>query len=87
MPPFVPRQRKHKVRERLSRNEKNAGSNAHSIATETVFSNETAKDTKSNAIKSALNIQQQKTSSKKKKRLEKYIVMSIFCGVRRITTS
>lgn len=85
MPPFVPRQRKHKVRERLSRNEKNAGSNAQLIATETVFSNETAEDKKSNALKNALNIQQQKMSSKKKKRLEKYIVMSIFCGVRRIT--
>lgn len=85
MPPFVPRQRKHKVRERLSRNEKNAGSNAQSFATETMFSNETAEDRKSNTIKNTLNIQQQKMSSKKKKRLEKYIVMSIFCGVRRIT--
>jgi len=72
MAPFVPRQRKYKVRRRLEgkiRERSGDDSNALEIAPST-----TQREEKKKAIKSALRTEQPKMSSKKQKRLDKYIV-------------
>ena len=79
MPKFVPRQRKHKVRTRLKQGGDDVGgpisndSNAAEIFPATV----TEKEKKRQDLKNALRVQQPKVSSKKQKRLDKYIVRSI----------
>ncbi|KAF6241457.1 hypothetical protein HO173_000167 [Letharia columbiana] len=75
MPRFVPRQRKHKVRKRLEQDSGNVGlpngndSNAAEIFPGTVA--ETEK--KRQDMRNILRAQHPKTSSKKQKRLDKYI--------------
>ena len=79
MPKFVPRQRKHKVRKRLEQSGDDVevrisnDSNAAEILPATV----TEKEKKRQDLKNALRVQQSKVSSKKQKRLDKYIVRSI----------
>ena len=76
MPKFVPRQRKHKTRKRLEQDGGGVGvptgndSNAAEIVPTTITENEGAKGD----MKNALRAQQPKMSSKKQKRLDKYIV-------------
>lgn len=76
MPKFVPRQRKHKVRNRLEPAGGNGGvstgndSNAAEILPTTIIE----KEKKRQDMKNALRAQQPKISSKKQKRLDKYIV-------------
>lgn len=73
MPPFVPRIRKHKVRRRLQSNitnsEKHENSNPLKLESPS-NSNEESRQ----ALKNELRSQQPVLSSKKKKRLDKYIV-------------
>lgn len=75
MPKFVPRERKHKVRQRLEQQGGENGANtllaADPNAVEILHSNEKEKKQE---LKTALQAQQPKISGKKKKRLDKYIV-------------
>lgn len=74
MPKFVPRVRKHKVRQRLGNN--GGGNASDPVGTDSnameIASSEREK--KKKAIKDDLRAQQPKMSGKKQKRLEKYIV-------------
>lgn len=76
MPKFVPRERKHKVRQRLAQqggeNEANDLAAADPNAVEILPSSE--KEKKKQELKTAIQAQQPKISGKKKKRLDKYIV-------------
>ena len=76
MPRFLPRQRKHKVRKRLEQDNgiRNGGD---SNAAEILPINITEKETKRQDLKTALRAQQPKISSKKQKRLDKYIVRGL----------
>lgn len=76
MPGFVPRQRKHKVRKRLEQNAGNLGlpASSDSNAAEILPVSVTEKEKKRQDMRNALREQQPKVSSKKQKRLEKYIV-------------
>lgn len=76
MPKFLPRQRKHKVRKRLEQDngiQHGGDSNAAEILPIAV----TEKETKRQDMKNALRAQQPKISSKKQKRLDKYIVRGL----------
>ena len=79
MPKFVPRQRKHKVRKRLELDGGNLGvpTNNESNAAEILPTNVAEKEKKRQDMKNALREQQPKVSSKKQKRLDKYIVRSL----------
>lgn len=79
MPKFVPRQRKHKVRKRVEQDGGNVGvpSGNHSNAAEIVPTTVTEKKEKKEDMKNALRVQQPKMSSKKQKRLDKYIVSRV----------
>ena len=76
MPKFIPRQRKHKVRRRLEQDVGNVSfptgddSNAVEITPRTTIEREK----KRVDMKAALRAQQPRISSKKQKRLDKYIV-------------
>ena len=77
MPKFVPRERKHKVRKRLETNGK-SDRNGHLAsepnAVEILSSTSRGKEDRRKAMKDALRAQQPQMSSKKQKRLDKYIV-------------
>ena len=79
MPKFVPRQRKHKVKRRLEQDAGNLGVSASSDsnAAELLPVRVTEKEKKRQEMRNALREQQPKVSSKKQKRLEKYIVRSL----------
>ena len=79
MPKFVPRQRKHKVRKRLEQYAGNLGVpvDNNSNAAEILSVSVTEKEKKRQEMRNALREQQPKVSSKKQKRLEKYIVRSL----------
>lgn len=72
MAPFVPRQRKHKNRQRAQSGAAENGSDPNAF--EILPASVKERDEKKNALKEALRSQQPKMSSKKKKRLDKYIV-------------
>ena len=76
MPKFVPRQRKHKVRRRLEQDGGKVGvpTGNDSNAAEILSSTFTEKEKKKQNMKNALRAQQPKISSKKQKRLDKYVV-------------
>ena len=80
MPKFVPRERKHKVRKRLEENG-NSKSNGHLAsdpnAVEILPSTSRGKEDRRKAMKDDLRAQQPQMSSKKQKRLDKYIVCII----------
>lgn len=72
MAPFVPRQRKHKVRQRLkSKTREGSGDDPNVLE---LPSSATQKDEKKKAIENALRAEQPKMSSRKQKRLHNYIV-------------
>lgn len=72
MAPFIPRQRKHKVRQRLkSKPYEGSGVDANVLE---LPSSTNQKDEKRKAIKNALRAEQPKMSSRKQKRLDNYIV-------------
>lgn len=77
MPKFVPRERKHKVRKRLEENG-NGNRNDHLAsdpnAVEILPSTSMGKEDRRKAMKDAVRAQQPQMSSKKQKRLDKYIV-------------
>lgn len=77
MPKFVPRERKYKVRKRLEEHG-NGGGNGHLAsdpnAVEILPSASRQKEDRRQAMKDALRAQQPQMSSKKQKRLDKYIV-------------
>ncbi|KAI9879666.1 MAG: putative ATP-dependent RNA helicase DHR1 [Pleopsidium flavum] len=74
MPKFVPRQRKHKLRQRDSHNGKSSsGPGDDSNATELLPVSKTEREEKRRQLKENLRAQQPKVSSKKQKRLDKYI--------------
>ena len=79
MPKFVPRQRKHKVRKRQEQNDGKLGVpvSSDSNAAEILPVSFTEKEEKRRDMRNALREQQPKASSKKQKRLEKYIVRSL----------
>ena len=79
MPGFVPRQRKHKVRKRLEQNAGNSGlpASGDCNAAEILPVSVTEKEKKRQDMRNALREQQPKVSSKKQKRLEKYIVRKL----------
>jgi ATP-dependent RNA helicase DHX37/DHR1 len=74
MPKFVPRQRKHKVRQRVKHNGDHSGTTNDSNTVEIVPITNNQKEEKRRRIKDAIHADQPIMSSKKKKRLEKYIV-------------
>lgn len=76
MPKFVSRQRKHKVRKRLEQDGGNVGVQAanDSNAVEILPTTIREKEQKRQDLRHELQAQQPKTSSKKQKRLDKYIV-------------
>lgn len=80
MPKFVPRERKHKVRKRLEEHG-NGGRNGHHAndpnAVEILPSTSREKQDRRHAMKDALRAQQPQMSSKRQKRLDKYIVCII----------
>ena len=80
MPKFVPRERKHKVRKRLEEHG-NGGRNGHLTsdpnAVEILPSTSREKEDRRQAMKDTLRAQQPQMSSKKQKRLDKYIVCII----------
>lgn len=73
MPPFVPRVRKQKVRRILQSNSTNSGKHKDSNPLE-IESSSKSKEESRQALKNELRTQQPVMSSKKKKRLDKYIV-------------
>lgn len=74
MAPFSPRQRKHRVRHRLETQDRSAKSEPEPNALEILTANAT--DEKRKALRAEIRGQQPKISSKKQKRLNKYIVNS-----------
>ena len=80
MPRFVPRERKHKVRKRLEEHG-NGGGNGHIAsdpnAVEILSGMSKEKEDRRQVMKDALRAQQSQMSSKKQKRLDKYIVCTI----------
>ena len=81
MPKFVPRERKHKVRKRLE--EYGNGSRDGHLrsdpnAVEILPSTSIEKEDRRKAMKDALRAKNPQMSSKKQKRLDKYIVCIIF---------
>ena len=79
MPKFIPRQRKHKVRERLEQDGGNVrvpiGNDSN--AAEILPSTFSERDKKRQEMENALRAQQPRASSKKQKRLDKYIVSKL----------
>ena len=76
MPQFVPRERKHKVRKRLEEYG-NGGGNGHLASdpnTLEILPSASKKEDRRQVMKDALRAQQPQMSSKKQKRLDKYIV-------------
>ena len=77
MPKFVPRERKHKVRKRLEEHG-NGGRNDHLAsdpdAVEILSGTSRGKEDRRMAMKDTLRAQKPQMSSKKQKRLDKYIV-------------
>jgi len=72
MVPFVPRQRKHKVRQRLEGKERGrSGDETNALEITPSF---TQKEERKKAIKNASRSEQPKMSSRKQKRLDMYIV-------------
>lgn len=80
MPKFAPRQRKHKVRKRLEQDGDNVRvpTNMDSNAVEILPTSFTEKERKRHDMRNALRVERPKISSQKQKRLDKYIVCSIF---------
>jgi ATP-dependent RNA helicase DHX37/DHR1 len=74
MPPFVPRQRKHRVRQRLAHNDRKTEPTINSNAIEILPASKKEEEEKRNTLKAKLSDEKQKISSKKQKRLDKYIV-------------
>lgn len=75
MPKFVPRQRKHKINKTQSRNSRSGKDvNNDSNTTEIIPVAKSEKEEKRRQLKEDLRAQRPKISSKKQKRLDKYIV-------------
>ena len=75
MPKFVPRQRKHKINKSQSRRGGSGdGLSNDTNTTEILPVTKTEKEEKRRQLKEDLRAQQPKISSKKQKRLDKYIV-------------
>ena len=75
MPKFVPRQRKHKLKQRAKHNDISVGGHGQdSNAAEILPVTKNEKEEKRRRLKADLRAQQPKVSSKKQKRLDKYIV-------------
>lgn len=72
MAPYVPRQRKHRVRQRLENQNISTKSDLDSNAVEILPADST--EARRKVLKAELRAQQPKISSKKQKRLDKYIV-------------
>lgn len=73
MAPFVPRQRKHRKTKKVSRGD-SGHNDSNSNALEILPDSMKSKEEKKSALKDALRAKQPKMSSKKQKRLDKYIV-------------
>ena len=73
MAPFVPRERKHRKRQKVKR-EGHAGNDANSNALEILPASIEEKENKKTALRDALRAEQPRISSKRQKRLDKYIV-------------
>ena len=74
MAPFIPRQRKHKVRQRLKHHDKKPETELDPNAFENVPLSKREREEKRKALRAEILGQGQKISSKKQKRLDKYIV-------------
>lgn len=75
MPKFVARQRKHKINKTQSRDSRHGNAlNDDSNTTEILPVTKAEKEEKRRQLKEDLRAQQPKISSKKQKRLDKYIV-------------
>ena len=74
MPKFVPRQRKHKLKERLKHNGGDSSIPKDSNAVEILPTNINEREEKRRRMKDAMRAGQPIMSSKKKKKLDKYIV-------------
>ena len=85
MPKFVPRERKHKVRKRHEENgngDRNGHLASNPNAVEILSSTSRGKEERRKAMKDALRAQQPQMSSKKQKRLDKYIVCMIYISTK-----
>ncbi len=75
MPKFVPRQRKHKINKRVAHDGKSGnGVVSDSNVVELLPVTKTEKEERRIQLREELRAQQSKVSSKKQKRLDKYIV-------------
>lgn len=74
MPKFVPRQRKHKVLQRTKNEHFSPGTGVDSNSLEILPAGKAQQEEKRRELKAQLRSQQPKMSSKKQKRLDKYIV-------------
>lgn len=74
MAPFIPRQRKHRVRQRLNHHDKKSETELDPNAIEIVPPSKREREEKRKALRAEIRGQQQNISSKKQKRLDKYIV-------------
>ena len=81
MPKFVPRERKHKVRARKDNGKhKNVVEEIDTNAVEILATSPSEKELRRQALRKELRSQQTVKSSKKQKRLDKYIVRKCFKG-------
>lgn len=74
MPLFVPRQRKHRVIQRLAHNDRKTEPTLDTNTIEILPASKREQEEKRNILRAELRGHQQKISSKKQKRLDKYIV-------------
>ena len=80
MPKFVPRERKHKVRQRLDHGNQSCARDAvDTNVAEIQPSTASEREIRRHALMVELKSQQMVKSSKKQKRLDKYIVCNFFC--------
>ena len=77
MPKFVPRQRKHKVLQRTKNDRPTPGTGEDSNPVEILPVDKAQHEEKRRELKAQLRAQQPKVSSKKQKRLDKYIVLMV----------
>lgn len=82
MPPFVPRQRKHRVRQRLEQPSAKTNSEFNPNVIEILPPDKREREERRQALRTELRGQKNKISSKKQKRLDKYIVKLRFPRVR-----
>lgn len=83
MPPFMPRQRKHKARQKAANQKYGGATSGDSNVLEITSISVKQREEKRRLLKELLRAEQPKISSKRQKRLDKYIVSiyAMYAGV------